>query len=217
MPITHDQIISRFSELATEADQIKSQGRADNLVADPKDFYAWVSAALNVIQGVFGKESPHYERLNAEVSHINNNYIDLNHLNACRGIFLGAKSDVDHGFIFNLEAAIAGEVFGDFVSAAKSALSEGHHLVAAVLACAALEDALKRYAILNKLSVDGKTMDEIVNALKSSGLVGGAQKSLLSTMPKIRNYTMHANWDKLTPQDVGSVLGFVEQFLLEHF
>jgi hypothetical protein len=28
---------------------------------------------------------------------------------------------------------------------------------------------------------------------------------------------MHANWEKLTPADVGSIIGFVEQFLLSHF
>ena len=98
-----------------------------------------------------------------------------------------------------------------------AALAEGAKDVAAVLACAALEDALKRLALLNNLEVSDKTMQDVVNALKAKGLVGGAQKSLLDTMPKIRDYAMHANWDKITPQDVGSVIGFVEQLLLVKF
>ena len=98
-----------------------------------------------------------------------------------------------------------------------AALAEGAKDVAAVLACAALEDALKRLALLNNLEVSDKTMQDVVNALKAKGLVGGAQKSLLDTMPKIRDYAMHANWDKITPQDVGSVMGFVEQLLLVKF
>jgi hypothetical protein len=77
--------------------------------------------------------------------------------------------------------------------------------------------ALKRLAILNGLSVEDKTMEEIVNALKTKGLVSGAQKSLLAAMPKIRNHAMHADWEKLSPQDAGSVIGYVEQFLLSHF
>jgi hypothetical protein len=77
---------------------------------------------------------------------------------------------------------------------------------------------LKRYAIANGIDVGiNKPMEEVVNALKSKGLVSGSQKSLLDTMPKIRNNAMHADWEKLTPQDVGSVIGFVEQFLLAHF
>ena len=61
---------------------------------------------------------------------------------------------------------------------------------------AALEDALKRYARENNLGVDDKVMQEVVSALKTKGLVSGAQKSLLNTMPKLRDFAMHANWDK---------------------
>jgi hypothetical protein len=114
-----------------------------------------------------------------------------------------------------MQAAISGEIYGDFVLLAKGALAEGAKDVAGVLACAALEDALKRFASLNGLDVSGKAMQEVVNALKSKGLVGGAQKTLLDAMPKIRDLAMHADWQKLTPQDVGSVIGFVEQLLLK--
>jgi hypothetical protein len=96
-------------------------------------------------------------------------------------------------------------------------LSEGHKDVAAVLACAALEDALKRFATANAIEVGEKTIQEVVNALKSSGLVSGAQKSLLDAMPRIRNYAMHADWAKLSEPDVSRVIGFVEQFLLSKF
>ena len=60
-------------------------------------------------------------------------------------------------------------------------------------------------------------MNEVINALKAKSLVFGAQKSLLSAMPKIRNYAMHADWDKISEPDVSSVIGFVEQFLLSNF
>lgn len=76
---------------------------------------------------------------------------------------------------------------------------------------------MKRYAILNHLDVEGKTMTDVVNALKGASLVSGAQKSLLDAMPKIRNMAMHGDWAKITEPDVASVLGFVEQFLLSKF
>ncbi|MBL1141683.1 MAG: DUF4145 domain-containing protein [Proteobacteria bacterium] len=151
------------------------------------------------------------------MSSISNNLVWTNHFSSICGIFLGAKSDIDGGYLFDIERSTSGELFGDLVETAKSALAEGHHTVATVLACAALEDALKRYAISQGIQVEGQTMENVVNALKSKGLVSGAQKSLLSAMPKVRNNAMHANWDKLTPQDAGSVIGFVEQFLLTYF
>jgi hypothetical protein len=209
-----EQVTKRFEDLAKQAQQIPL---VNNSHAAPQQFYEWATSALNVIQGVFGKDSPHYVRFEAEMAVIDNNYVYDRRLDALRGIFLGAKSDVDGGYLFGLQTSFSGEIFGDLVSAAKAALSEGHHTVASVLACAALEDALKRYAISKELSVEDKTMEDVVNALKSQGLVSGAQKALLSAMPKIRNQAMHADWAKLTPQDAGSVIGFVEQFLLSHF
>jgi hypothetical protein len=89
--------------------------------------------------------------------------------------------------------------------------------VAAVLACAALEDALKRFATANGLNVDDKGMSDVVNALKSKSLVAGAQKTMLDGMPRIRNYAMHGDWSKLSEPDVSGVIGFVEQFLLTKF
>ena len=218
MPRIRDQIAKRFSELAAQAQGIRLQGRGEETPhAPPEQFYAWATSAMNAIQGVFGKDSPHYRRFEEEMSSISNNFVWDRKLETFRGIFLGAKSDVDGGYLFDVQTAFSGEIFGDFVATAKAALVEGQHTVATVLACAALEDALKRFALFHGLSVEGQTMEDVVNALKTKGLVSGAQKTLLAAMPKIRNHAMHAEWSKLTPQDAGSVIGFVEQFLLSHF
>jgi Domain of unknown function (DUF4145) len=216
MSALQSKLKERFESLAKQAATIPIQGR-DSQHAEAQAFYSWAASALHLLHGVFGAESPHYTRFNAELKNITNNYVPERQCRACVGAFLGAKSDFDGGFLFSLETEVAGELFGDFVATAKAALAEGHHAVAAVLACAALEDALKRYAMSNGLATEAKTMDEVVNALKSKGLVSGAEKALLSAMPKIRNYAMHAEWNKLTAQDAGSVIGYVEQFLLAHF
>lgn len=163
---------------------------------------------------VFGEESPHYRNLSKAYAAYSGWPSDLA---AMRGVFLAAKSDYEGGYLFRVEATLSGEIFGDFVVVAKAALADGQKDVAAVLACAALEDALKRFGRLKGLQVDGKAMQEVVNALKGKGLVSGPQRSILDTMPKIRDAAMHADWGKITPQDVGSVIGFVEQFLLTQF
>jgi hypothetical protein len=130
---------------------------------------------------------------------------------------MAAKSDYDGGYLLSLQATVAGEVFGDFVTAARIALDDGQKDVAAVLACAALEDALKRFAHLQGLSVEDKDMSDVINALKGAGLLHGPQKTIIDAMPKIGNAAMHAEWQKITRENVGSVLGFVEQFLLTKF
>src|SRR4029077_8239114 len=124
------------------------------------------------IRAVFNENSPHYK--NFEHAYQNCSGVD-NQVSALKGIFKAAKADFDGGYLFTVQASISGEIFGDFIGLAKSALRENYKDVAAVLACAALEDALKRFAEANGLSVGDKVLQEVVNALKARGLVTGAQ------------------------------------------
>ncbi len=133
------------------------------------------------------------------------------------GVFQAAREAYDNGFLFDLEVETAADVFGSFASAAKHAMKENKKDVAAVIASAALEDALKRFAVRSGLNIGDKTMATVINALKSKGLVSGAQKSLLDGMLKTRNSAMHADWNKITEPEVSSLIGFVEQFLLTSF
>ena len=163
---------------------------------------------------MFGEDSPHYTNFTDAARACGGGESAIESL---RGIFRSATEDFEGGYVFNVDLRISGEVFGSLVDLAKRSLADGHKDVAAVLAAAALEDALKRYASVKGLNVDDKSMEEVVNALKTKGLLSGAQKTLLKTMPRMRNYAMHANWDKLSAPDVGSIIGFVEQFLLTRF
>ena len=60
-------------------------------------------------------------------------------------------------------------------------------------------------------------MAKVISAIKSKGLVSGASNSMLDAMLRIRNCTMHAEWAKVNEPDVNSIIGFVEQFLLQKF
>jgi hypothetical protein len=205
-----EKIINRFQELEQQSFKVPSVGSR----IDSEQFQQWATSAIHLIGVVFGKNSPHYSNF----AGVYKRYIGVrSDFNEMRGIFLAAKDDYEGGYLFQAESVLSGEIFSSFVIAAKHALEDAYKDVAAVLACAALEDALKRFARLNGLHVEDKDMTEVVNSLKSAGLVSGAQKTLLDTMPKIRNYAMHAEWAKITQQDVGSVIGFVEQFILANF
>lgn len=210
-----DRINTRFNELEAGANNVRIIPSRDGITyVDSESWQKWSTNVLNLLHTVFGSNSVHYQNFKKIHDNFNESTSDFG---SARGVFRAAKEDFEGGYIFSLKNAISGEIFGDFVALAKQSLSKGYKEVAAVLACAALEDALKRFASSHELAVEEEVMQQVVAALKSKGLVIGAQKTLLDTMPKIRDYAMHANWDKITAPDVSSVIGFVEQFLIMNF
>ena len=200
----------RFQELKDESDSISFIDR----YAPGGSWHKWATSAESLIKAVFGTESPHYANFARKMEQSGGNQ---SHVEALQGIFQSAKEAFEGGYVFDVELTVSGEIFGDFVVLAKQALAEGQKDVAAVLAAAALEDTLKRYAKVNGLEVDDATMKEVIGAMKSKGLVSGPRKSLLDAMPQFRNSAMHAEWEKVTEPEVSSVIGFVEQFLLSEF
>jgi hypothetical protein len=135
----------------------------------------------------------------------------------CHGILRSFASDLDAGRLGSLRLALQGQVFADFVNAAKAAQAAGAKDAAAVLACAALEDTLKRYSETQGLDVDDKEMSEVINALKRAGSVTATEGALMKGMVALRNKALHAEWDKVDAAAVSGVIAFVEEFLIRRF
>ena len=134
-----------------------------------------------------------------------------------RGCLRTLASEIRSGLIVNIQSEARGEVFGDFLILAREALDEEQKNVAAVLACAALEDALKRCASEQGLDVHDQDMSEVVNALKSKGVIRGAQGQVLRGYVRIRNKAFHAEWDAIDVPSVNGIIAFTEIFLVQQF
>jgi hypothetical protein len=180
---------------------------------DSSKWQGWCTSALHLLKLVFGESGIHFKQFDK----ILNQARSLsNKAEALGGILAAAKKDFEGGFAVSFEASIAGEIFADFVGLAEHAIGEKQKDVAAVLACAALEDALKRIGAANGLDVAEKEMSDVVNALIGARVIEGAAAKMLRTMPKIRNHAFHAEWGHISEPEVGGVAGFVRQLLLSH-
>lgn len=193
----------------------ESDGTYESISHDVNDEKAaqWGTSCLHILKITFGDKSDYY----INFAH-NFKYFPSHHnVKPAIGIMKAAFDDYSRGLAVNVREELTNEIFQDFLELARRALEEGNKDVAAVLACAALEDTLKRYAQKQGLVVDNKDLADIVNTLKSQGLVGGTLKNSLGAMTKIRNCAMHADWIKISEPDVSSVIGFVQQFLIAYF
>jgi uncharacterized protein YutE (UPF0331/DUF86 family) len=178
-----------------------------------------VASTLSILSKVYGEENQHVkdfmEKNTSYRRHTSDPYQKL--FNCCIGKLNAVESDIKFGILETIEREVSGEVFSDFIKAAKSSFDEGYKEIAAVLGCAALEDLLKRLAKLNSVEVDDKTMADVVNALKRGGIIKGAQTNLISAYVTLRNKTFHAQWDKIENADIKSLIGFTEEMLIKHF
>lgn len=178
--------------------------------------------ALRIIETIYGAQSHQVSELKNEYKRIcqlkhGQQSSDRKLITAVTGILRNAKHELNGGLLNSLEKEVSAEVLTDFILFAKSAYSEGTKDVSAVLACAALEDALKKFAEHNGLSTTGKGMTEIANALKSKGLVSKGKHGLLLNYAKLRNNAFHADWSSFDKSEVGSIISFTEAFLWEDF
>ncbi len=177
---------------------------------------------LTIIESLYGANSSQSRALfEAKKAYTKTQYSSSYELgsmtNSLRGTLKNIREELDAGLIRSLATEAAGEVIGDMVALAKTELTSGYTNVAAVLATAALEDALKRKAEELGINPQGKSLDAVISSLKAKSFFHGAQVSIVGSFVRLRNAAMHADWDKIQDADVSSLLGFLEPFLLEHF
>ncbi len=213
--MTTEDILKRIDELiglgnAVLAAKIPAMAYSSASVDNGK-FRGFRSASLSFLERIFGTSQTYYKEF---IEHVRNNW--PSHTEVGINILQAAKAEIEGGWLFTVEGQVSAEIFADFIALAKEALDDNKD-VAAVLACAALEDALKRVAIKENLDVDDKDMSEVINALKAKGVIKGAQVPIVQSYVKLRNKAFHAEWDKFDKESVSSVIGFTEQFLLTNF
>jgi len=142
-------------------------------------------------------------------------YSDI--ITVCLGKIEFLKVELELGLLKSIRKEITGEIVSDFLSLARQAISDNNKEVASVLACASLEDILKKYAKSSDLNIEDKSMSEVVNSLKTKGAISSAQSNILKGYVQIRNKVFHAEWEKFEKADINSIIGFSEQFIIEHF
>ena len=209
---TTDAILSRIDQLLEKQPNHASHTDAGEVTL----------AITNMFETLYGHRSPQQdlvERLRKQADSTSMNpdirlraFMELLH-----GCLRTLAVDIREGRIVNIRSEARGEVLGDFLALAREALDQQEKDVAAVLACAALEDVLKRYASNRGLDVHDKDMSSVVNALKAAGVIPGPQGALLSGFVKLRNKAFHAQWEAIDIAAVNSIIAFTEIFLVKQF
>jgi uncharacterized protein YutE (UPF0331/DUF86 family) len=219
MTIDSQTILKRIDELLRYA-------TAENASVNCAVRQMLYHGALGLLEMVYGPNSTQVTELKLiperqwKSFHVNTNFhidntanIENNVFNGTIGVLWTLRSEVTQGLVSNLQQEAAKEVFVDFIVMSKQALEGGAKDVAAVLASAALEDALKRLCKMKGLDINDKTMSDVVNIMKANSLLTGTRAKLIGALCQLRNRAMHAEWEKVSIPEVQSMIAFTESFL----
>lgn len=128
-------------------------------------------------------------------------------------------SRLNLGCVGTLERTVTGEVLADFLQLAKALepLNDKTKNVAAVLGAAAFEDTIRRMGGQFCGIHDREDLSSIVTALKTKGVLVGAQFGTVQAQLQFRNDALHADWGKIDVVGVRTILQLVQELLLKHF
>ncbi|MEO2082274.1 MAG: hypothetical protein ABGW88_02130 [Leeuwenhoekiella sp.] len=180
-----------------------------------------VNLTLNLIEKIYGNDNDIFFNFQTQLTNYNSSdssklhYSDV--LEICLAKLELIRSHIDLDLLNTIYSDIASEIVTDFTELSKSLLEQENLKVGSVLACAALEDSLKRYAIINGLNVEDKSMSEVTNSLKTKSLLSKAQGNILKGFTTTRNKCFHAEWEKITVIEIKSIIAFTEQFIIDNF
>jgi len=127
-----------------------------------------------------------------------------------------AKQEWDAGLLRKVEYIVAAATFDDFLDHAGQYLKGGRLTEAAVLASATLEDAIKKIASKNGVPTDGFALDRLLDELSKAGALTPTEVKRAKASAAVRNLALHAEWSKLTPEDVTHLVDNTRELIDRH-
>jgi hypothetical protein len=184
-----------------------------------------VPGTTSLLALVYGDGSPQLISYTKQLDQIRNkgmmdHILDHEIVVCSQGFLLNLKREIEGGLTGNLRQQITGEVLTDLIQLSRTVLSEQGDKaknVAAVLAAAAFEDAIRRMGKTFAGVIGQDDLADVLKKLKDASVMQGPQVGIAQSYLNFRNHALHANWDKIEKESIHSILGFVEQLLLKHF
>ncbi len=187
-------------------------------VVDAEVFSTWAVSGLHALRLTFGEQSDHYVAFKRQADRYNGWAEPVPY---CQGILLAAVADLKAGLFVRVSEIAAAEVFGDLLAQAEYLLSNGnHHLPAAALAGAVLEDALRKLCAKHGVAWQPPSSISKLNVeLYKANIYGKPQHGQVEAWGKLRNQVDHGDFKDPSEVDSGDVRRMVEgvrDFLVKH-
>lgn len=219
----HQRYAERIQELIEEGKAIVKLAKPSSYDGIPYikgedniSLQAWITKLTNILETVFGTQSPQFRCFQEVLPDGGINFIEYDyHIYPIIGILVGALDDLKKGFLISQEYLIAGEVFDTILEQAKVLNQSGYKDPAAVLGRVVLEDALRR--ISRTEGIDDTLKASIINdELKQKGIYPQTQWRFVQAWLDVGNKAAHGHFDQYDSNMVNDMFKGIEQFLMDY-
>jgi hypothetical protein len=217
----HKRYADRVQELIEEGQAVAKLERPSSVGPYIQDedkipLQAWLIKVSNILETVFGPESPHVRHF-GEFTKDGMRLVEHSYdILPIVGLLTGALDDLEQGYLAGQEFLIAGEVFDSVLEQAKHLNQNGYKDPAAVLARVVLEDSLKRIARSEGID-DSQKASRLNDELKKAGRYPQPQWRLVQAWLDVGNAAAHGKFDAYDEEDVERLIKDIERFLATEF
>jgi uncharacterized protein YutE (UPF0331/DUF86 family) len=208
----------RFAELVKQGEQLLNKLEKNETVDvhERPACLSWLLSAVNLLEVALPSDS----RFSQEARRLlpkADETLWVERIATILGVLKSAEAEWRNGLINTLELRFVGLAFDDFLRHASAFNEAGKKMEAAVLASAVLEDTVKRLCQKHSISAESKSLENLINALKSAGTLGKVKAERLKSYAALRNKAFHADWDSFDQRDLRQMIDGLEEVLELHF
>lgn len=206
------EIMKKFEEAADKAKKVNSSQQVTDVAAfvDSRKFQEWATAALDLLQKVFGEKSIYYRNFNAIYSKIINIAYKESFDN-CRAIFLSAREEYERGGLSQINLYLDHAVLKFLADKTSDFLRRGEKETACILASVLLEHALQYLS--GRKGLAGGTVEDMNEALyKASAYQVGTHQRIKDWWYMKEDFIL-AQGHKYKTADVDEMLRGVQKFI----
>lgn len=181
------------------------------------DLQKWVASVITLINFATSSDSYYYQ----ETKRIANSKdtkrnISFNAVQKLTGLISSFKEELAHGFLQNFEFKIISLTFDDFLDHAADFHSANKKIESSILVSIVFEDTIRKLAAKNSVDEEGKSIEDIINDLTKVSVFSGVESKRLKSYATLRNYALHAHWDKFNIKDVGLMIKGTKDLIKSH-
>jgi uncharacterized protein YutE (UPF0331/DUF86 family) len=213
-----DHVLKRIDDLISRGNAaVRSQSSDDYWMSDVVAAQSWFSSAANAVQQVAPPDGFYMSELKRIVEHEQlKGGFPRSSVEKLLGLLQSVQLEAQAGLLVKLEDQVVASAFDDFLDHAAQYHKAGKVREAAVLASAVLEDTVKRIAQKAGLSASGASLEPLIDELVKRAVFTAVKAKRLKSFAAVRNYALHAEWEKLDIKDVGAQLSGLRELLDEH-